>query len=263
MIVRGANIMQPVNTVPRCAVALGYGALCHVSFAVGVTTMMAAMYFGMSRSLGPMAYPWNWLANAVLLVQFPVIHSLLLSRPGRVVLARLAPAGTGTVLSTTTFVVVASVQIVALFGLWSPTGTVWWRADGDALAVLTAAYVAAWLLLLKAMADAGLGLQTGSMGWIALLRNRKPVYPAMPVTGTFSYVRQPIYLAFALTLWTVPTWTPDQLVLALSFTGYCVFAPLLKEARYRRMYGPAFDAYRSSVPYWLPWPRRGREAPVG
>jgi protein-S-isoprenylcysteine O-methyltransferase Ste14 len=106
------------------------------------------------------------------------------------------------------------------------------------------------------MVDAGLSLQTGSLGWTALLRGGKAVYPPMPATGLFRLIRQPIYLAFALTLWTVPAWTPDQLVVALTLTGYCLVAPRLKEARFRRVYGAAFEAYAATVPYWLPWPRK-------
>lgn len=240
----------------RTAVAVGYGLLCHVSFGAGVVAMMAAMYFGMSRSLGTLGAPWNWIANAGLLLQFPVGHSLLLTTRGRSMLARLAPRGTGSTLSTTTFVTIAALQVFALFALWSPSGVIWWQARGAALVVLTALYAAAWLLLGKAMADAGLSLQTGTLGWTALLRARKPVYPPMPTTGLFRLTRQPIYVAFALTLWTVPTWTPDQLVVAATLTAYCLVAPRFKEARFRRVYGVAFDAYARTVPYWLPWPRK-------
>lgn len=239
-------------------VALCYGLVCHAAFAAGVLTMMAAMYFGMSRSLGSVPAPWNWVANAALLAQFPLVHSLLLTGRGRALLARLAPSGAGSTLSTTTYVTIAAVGVFALFAFWTPTGVLWWRAQGPALVALTAAYAGSWLLLGKSMLDAGLSVQTGSLGWTALLRGRKPVYPPMPVTGLFRLTRQPIYVSFTLTLWTVPTWTPDQLVVALALTGYCVFAPLLKEARYRRMYGPAFDDYARSVPYWLPVPWRRR-----
>lgn len=241
----------------RQVVALSYGALCHVCFALGVATMMAAMFFGMSRSLGTVPVPWNWVTNFLLLGQFSVIHSMLLSRRGRAVLAHLAPKGAGRTLATTTYVVIASLQLFVVFALWSPTGTIWWSAHGWALLGMTVLYVTSWLLLLKSMADAGLGLQTGSMGWIALLRNREAIYPAMPATGLFRLTRQPIYVAFTLTLWTVPTWTPDQLALAGVFTAYCVVAPRFKEARYRRIYGSTFDAYSHRVPYWLPWPRHG------
>jgi 2-polyprenyl-6-hydroxyphenyl methylase/3-demethylubiquinone-9 3-methyltransferase len=120
---------------------------------------------------------------------------------------------------------------------------------------VTALYATAWLLLGKAMADAGLALQTGALGWWALLRNKKVVYPSMPERGLFRLSRQPIYLAFTLTVWTVPVWTPDQLVVAITFTLYCLVGPLFKEARFRRVYGAAFDAYAARVPYWLLWPR--------
>src|SRR6202030_2589732 len=61
--------------------------------------------------------------------------------------------------------------------------------------------------------------------------------------------------AFTLTLWTVPTWTPDQLAVALSLTTYCLVGPLLKEKRFRRRFGQTFTVYQNRVPYWLPWPR--------
>lgn len=166
----------------RPIVALCYGVVCHLCFLLGVGTMMAAMYFGMSRSVGNVAQPWNWIANAALLIQFPLVHSLLLSTRGRALLGRLAPAGLGGTLSTTTYVTIASLQVFVLFAFWSPTGTVWWQASGPALAGMSVLYAASWLLLGKSMADAGLALQTGSLGWVALFRGVRPVYPRMPVT---------------------------------------------------------------------------------
>jgi methanethiol S-methyltransferase len=222
---------------------------------LGVGTMIVAMFFGMSRSLGALEAPWSWVANAFLLAQFPITHSFLLTNRGRALLARLAPAGMGSALSSTTYVTIASLQVFALFALWSPGGKIWWQADGAAFATLTALYAVSWLLLGKAMADAGLALQTGSLGWVALLRNQRPMYPKMPQSGLFRLSRQPIYVTFTLTLWTVPTWTPDQLGIATALTVYCLIGPLFKEARFRRIYGRAFDAYARRVPYWLPWPR--------
>ena len=59
-------------------------------------------------------------------------------------------------------------------------------------------------------------------------------------------------MAFALTLWTVPVWTPDQLVLALMLTTYCLAAPKLKERRFEKRYGNRFRAYQRMVPYAVP-----------
>lgn len=242
----------------RMTLALCYGAVCHVSFALGVLTMMVAMFFGMSRSLGTVPAPWTWVANAALLIQFPLVHSLLLTNRGRALLGRLAPMGAGNTLSTTSYTTIAALQVFVLFAFWTPSSTIWWQARGPALVVMVMLYATSWALLGKSMADAGLSLQTGSLGWTALFRGRKPVYPPMPVTGLFRLTRQPIYVSFALTLWTVPTWTPDQLVVAITFTAYCLIAPLFKEARYRRIYGRTFDDYAQSVRYWLPWPRLPR-----
>lgn len=248
----------PQALIVRRAIALLHGVMCHALFVLSIGTMVAMMYFGMSRSLGTLQPPWSHIANAALIAQFPLMHSFLLTDKGRGVLARMAPVGSGATLAPTTYVMIASAQILAIFALWSPSGDIWWQAEGAVLVVMTALYATAWLLLGKAMADAGLALQTGALGWWALFRSKKAVYPSNPERGLFRLSRQPIYLAFTLTVWTVPTWTPDQLVVAIIFTLYCLVGPLFKEARFRRIYGAAFDAYAARVPYWLPWPRRAR-----
>ena len=79
--------------------------------------MIVAMFFGMSESFGRVPAPWFILANVLLVVQFPLAHSLLLSRRGGQILARLAPRAFGLTLATTTYAIIASVQLLALFAL--------------------------------------------------------------------------------------------------------------------------------------------------
>lgn len=234
------------------ALAAAWGALCHASFAAGVGAMIIAMFFGMSATFGAVPWPWAALVNALLILQFPLAHSLLLSPRGGRLLARLAPGGHGQTLATTTYATIASLQLLALFTLWTPSGIVWWRAEGVMLWVMTGLYAASYLLLIKASNDAGAEVQSGALGWTSLARGVRPAFPDMPETGLFRVVRQPIYVSFAMTLWTVPVWTPDQLALAVSYTAYCLFAPMLKERRFAARYGPRFEAYRARVPYWLP-----------
>ncbi len=236
----------------RILLAYAYGIVCHLAFALAVGAMIIAMFFGMSESFGRIPHPWAYLANALLVLQFPILHSLLLSARGRSALRWFAPKDVAGTLSTTTFAIVASVQLFVLFAFWTPSGVVWWRADGVAFGVLCAAYAAAWLLLIKASYDAGAEVQSGALGWMSLAKNIKPVFPDMPTTGLFRLIRQPIYVSFALTLWTVPVWTPDQLALAVVLTAYCLWAPRLKEKRFAQRYGPRFAQYRKSVPYAVP-----------
>jgi len=251
----------PAPGAGRIALALALGALCHALFAAGVLAMIVAMFFGLSESLGFVPWPWAMLANAALIVQFPLAHSLLLTGPGGRFLARLIPGPHGATLATTTYAIIASAQLLALFALWTPSGIIWWRAEGAVFWAVTAAYAASWLILLKASFDAGAEVQSGALGWMSLLARIRPVFPDMPTQGLFRLIRQPIYVAFALTLWTPPVWTPDQLVLAISFTAYCLLAPRLKEHRFATRYGARFDRYRATIPYALPHMTSAKDQP--
>ena len=236
----------------RIAIAFGYGAACHLAFALAVLAMIVGMFFGMSESLGRVPAPWSYVANVFLVLQFPLSHSMLLSKRGRAALRWVAPAEYAQTLGTTTFALIASLQLFALFAFWTPSGIVWWQAEGTAFYIICAAYTLSWLLLIWASYDAGAEVQSGALGWMSLAQGIKPVFPSMPTRGLFRIIRQPIYVSFALTLWTVPIWTPDQLALAVVLTAYCLLAPRRKEARFKERYGAQFDAYREAVPYAVP-----------
>ncbi|MEM9725231.1 MAG: isoprenylcysteine carboxylmethyltransferase family protein [Pseudomonadota bacterium] len=254
---RLATLIDGLFTPPpgsrRIALGWLYGLVCHSLFSLAVAAMILAMYFGMSESFGAVPYPWAILVNALLLIQFPLTHSVLLTPAGRRLLGRLGPGDTGPILSTTSYAIIASAQLLALFALWTPSGVVWWRApEGWPLYAHTGLYALTWLILIKATFDAGAEVQAGALGWMSLVKKVRPVFPDMPTTGLFRVIRQPIYVAFALTLWATPMWTPDQLAVALTYTAYCLLAPRLKERRFERQYGERFLTYRRKTPYALP-----------
>lgn len=238
------------------ATALCYGAVTHALFAVAIVVMWLALYDGLQLGAGRLEGAAAALANAALVLQFPLLHSWLLSTRGRALLARLAPFGLGRALSPTTFAAIASLQALGTFALWSPSGVVVARAEGVSLLAWDAAYAASWIFLLKALHDAGPALQTGFVGWTSVLRGEKPQFGPFPTHGTFARCRQPVYLGFALTLWTGPVHTLDGLVLAAVWTAYCAIGPLHKERRYRSWYGERYAAYQARVPYILPRFRR-------
>ena len=91
--------------------AISYGIICHFIFLLAVISMMTAMFFGMSQSLGGVPPPWNIAANLALILQFPLAHSILLTKSGQIILSKLAPSGYGATLATTTFAIIASVQL--------------------------------------------------------------------------------------------------------------------------------------------------------
>jgi protein-S-isoprenylcysteine O-methyltransferase Ste14 len=248
--------MNPMYTSRERGIAVVYGILCHGAFAIGIGAMIAGIFSGLRLGRGPFTGLAALVWDVLLVAQFALLHSFLLTRRGRAVLVRLAPARLGAPLSTTTFALISSLQLLLTFGAWSQLGEVWWEPHGALRAVICAAYGGSWIFLLKAMSDAGMAVQTGFLGWSAVARGREPRFAEFRARGTFRLVRQPVYLAFACTLWTGPVWTPDHLLLAATWTAYCVLGPLLKERRYLDLYGEAFAAYRRRVPYWLPSAKR-------
>ncbi|MES2598198.1 MAG: FAD-dependent monooxygenase [Verrucomicrobiota bacterium] len=233
-------------------VALAYGLMSHALFLASVVVMFWSLYNGLHMSLLHLHGGTAVLMDVMLVMQFALGHTLLLSDRGRRFMARLAPLGLGPVLSTTIFAALASVQLLATFVLWSSSDTVWWMPSGMLKLLLSGLYALSWILLAKSMSDAGLDTQIGSLGWRAVWRGERPNYKPFTRTGMFRHSRQPIYASFTLILWTAPVWTPDHFVIATLWTLYCVLAPVLKEKRYRRWYGEAFARYQRRVPYWFP-----------
>ena len=243
-----------LSAAGRISLALLWGLLTHGLFALGVGSMVFGLFTGMHYAIGDVPKPLDFLTNFFLALQFPVLHSWLLSSRGRALLSKLAPGGSGKVLAPSTYAMISGVQLLALFWLWTPTGVTFWAAEGPLFWIMCAMFAGAWGLLGLAILSAGMGLQSGFIGWWALLRGRPLRYPDMPRRGLFRIVRQPIYVAFALTLWTPPVYTADQVGLALLWTAYCLLAPLMKERRFDRIYGERWRAYRARVPYWIPNP---------
>lgn len=233
--------------------AVVFGLLTHAVFAVSVLVMVFGLYSGLRSGHGHLHGWWAALGNALLIAQFPLVHSFLLSKRGRRLLARLAPRRVGADLAPTTYVFVASLQLLATFELWSPSGITLFDASGGVRWVFLVLFVASWIFLIKALTDSGLALQTGYLGWSSVARGKRLNYGDFPQHGLFKFIRHPVYLGFALVLWTAPIHTLDGVVLATLWTVYCVAGPLLKESRFRAWYGERYARYRDAVPYMLPW----------
>jgi methanethiol S-methyltransferase len=242
------------NSTTAAAVVMAL--LCHSTFLLAVGSMAWSLATGVQLGRGTLDGWQAGTANTLLVLQFPLLHSFLLSQRGRPWLQRLSPVGHGRVLATSTYALSASLQLLLTFWAWSPSGVVWHEPHGTVGGLQWALFTAAWLFLQKALWDAGLALQTGAVGWWALLRGKPVAYGGMPTGGLFRTCRQPIYLGFAAVLWTAPVWTLDWLLLASGWSVYCVVGPRLKEARWERLFGARFTAYRATVPYLLPRFRR-------
>ncbi len=229
---------------------------CHAAFVGAVGSMAYCLAVGLQAGYGTLAGAAAMWCDLLLVLQFPLLHSWLLSRRGRAAVRRLSPVGHGGTLAVTTYALLASLQLLLTFWAWSPSHVVWHTPSGLVGIAQWSAFVAAWLFLQKALWDAGLAVQSGAAGWWALARGRAVDYGRMPTQGLFARCRQPIYLGFAMVLWFAPVWSLDWLLLAVGWSAYCVVGPLWKEARWARLFGDRFTSYRATVPYLLPRFRR-------
>lgn len=232
--------------------AIAWGLACHVVFALAIAAMFAGVHSGMRLGLGTLRGPLALVANAALLLQFPVLHSYLLGAGGRRWLERLAPRAIARELAPTVFATVASLQVLLTFVAWSASGRVVAQPAGAAAVVAEALYLGSWLLLVRSIHDAGVANQTGFVGWSSVVRGRPLDFGPFPTEGLFKLCRQPVYFAYSVMLWAAPVRTPDGLALASVWTAYCVLGPLLKEKRYLRWFGAAYEAYRRRTPYFFP-----------
>jgi protein-S-isoprenylcysteine O-methyltransferase Ste14 len=234
--------------------ALSLGILCHLSFAGAVGVMMAALFGSMRISSPSLSWGAALAIDLILLLQFPLLHSLMLRPSGRAFLSRLFPGELGKHLVTTTFVIAASTQLLLLFTLWAHIGSFEWRPPQPLMMAWTTIYGASWILLAIAMTNAGLGTQMGFLGWTAVYRGKAPVYSSFPQHGLYRICRHPVYFAMALVSTTGPVWNIDHLIVATIFVTYCVVGPRVKERRLLKAFGPTFETHMRELPFF-PTPR--------
>jgi hypothetical protein len=183
------NNSGPFTAKERC-VALGYGAISLTLFFAAVAVMITALYQGLHFGFGRLTGWERVTANTALLLQFPILHSVFLSRFGRSWLTRLAPAPLARHLQPTTYVLIASIQILAVFLLWSPGATILWEAQGPLRWLHNVSFTLAWLTLGKSMWDGHLGVQMGYIGWLSVWRRLPTIpWPDLPTRGVFRLCR--------------------------------------------------------------------------
>ena len=233
--------------------AIFYGLVCHSIFLIAGAVMFFTILTGFQFSVGALEGLSAMAINFLLLIQFPLGHSFFLSRPGMRVLEIFAPKIYAKTLRTTIYATIASMQLILLFSLWNFSGVFIWQIESPANIVMITLNLLSWALLSISSIQAGYKVQTGSLGWTSVYQGKEPIFPDMPTRGMFSIIRQPIYLSFSLVLWTSPQMSVDLFIVALSYSLYCYFGPMLKEKRFQKIYGKSFSDYQQKVPYYLPF----------
>jgi protein-S-isoprenylcysteine O-methyltransferase Ste14 len=190
--------------------------------------------------------------DLVLLLVFAVQHSVMARPAFKRWWTRFIPEPA----ERSTYVLVSSLLMIALFVLWRPLGGVVWSVENAAAAyVLYALFASGWLLLLVSTFYINhfdlFGLR---QVWLYLVG--KPYTPLVFNTpGPYRVVRHPIYVGWLLAFWATPTMTVTHLVFALATTAYILIAIQLEEHDLVDTFGDTYRDYRNRVPGLIPFLR--------
>ena len=146
--------------------------------------------------------------------------------------------------------------------IWSqiPPITLWsipypWRFA--TLAIQLLALIGLGLSLLQTDIWSFVGLRQAARYW------RGDAEPAVPeqfvATGTYRWVRHPLYFFSLLILWLNPVMTLSVLLFNILATLYFWIGSIYEEKRLLAAFGEEYEAYQRAVPRMLPIPIFGRD----
>ena len=189
------------------------------------------------------------LINAALLAVFAVQHSVM-ARPGfKRVWTRIIPKPA----ERSTYVLLSSLALIALFRLWQPMGGVVWNIEQPVLrAVLYGLFALGFLLVLISTFLINHFDLFGLRQVYLYLRGKEYTQLRFDTPILYRHVRHPLYLGWLFAFWATPTMTIAHLVFALATTAYIFIAIQLEEKDLLDAYGNDYKRYRETVPMILP-----------
>jgi methanethiol S-methyltransferase len=193
--------------------------------------------------------------DGALLLAFAAQHSVM-ARPGfKRWLTRRIPAAA----ERSTYVLVASLLLIALFGWWQPVPAVLWHVGPPGSTVLWSIYAAGWVIVVWStfMVDHAdfLGLKQAYVHLRRLGYNE----PGFVQRHLYTWVRHPMMLGLLITFWATPRMTAGHLFFAVASTGYIAVGIRFEERDLRAHIGADYEAYANRVPALVPFtPKLGR-----
>ncbi|CAN7161624.1 hypothetical protein LJR225_000248 [Phenylobacterium sp. LjRoot225] len=207
-----------------------YGVLCYAVFlAVFVYAIGFIGGFVTPTSLdGPPTRPLGE-ALAVdfgLLALFALQHSGMARPAFKRWWTRIVPESA----ERSTYVLVSSLAMIALFVLWQPIGGVVWRvSEGPARTVVVGLYLFGWALLLYTTFLIDHFDLFGLKQTWRKFRGQPYLSPRFHTPSLYRLVRHPLYIGWLTIFWYAPVMTTAHLLFAAMTTTYILIAIQLEE----------------------------------
>jgi protein-S-isoprenylcysteine O-methyltransferase Ste14 len=192
------------------------------------------------------------LINAVLLGMFAIQHSVMARPAFKRWWTRIIPQPA----ERSTYTLLSSVALIALFAFWEPIGGIVWSVEAPvAQALIYGAYAFGWLLVLVSTFLINhfdlFGLR---QVWLQL-RGRPYTALQFKTPVLYRYIRHPLYVGWFFAFWCTPTMTVTHLLFAIATTGYIIVATQLEERDLVDAH-PEYAEYRRRVPMYVPFVKR-------
>jgi protein-S-isoprenylcysteine O-methyltransferase Ste14 len=192
------------------------------------------------------------LIDVGLVALFGVPHSVMARPAFKRWWTRLIPESA----ERSTYVLVSTLSLIALFWFWQPMGGWLWNVTApNAVTAIYGAYACGWLLLLYVtfLID-HFDLFGLRQVWLQLLG--KPCTPvAFKMPWLYRQVRHPLYVGWLTIVWATPTMTVTHLVFAILSTVYILIGIQLEERDLIAAH-PEYADYRRRVPMLLPFAKK-------
>jgi len=233
------------------------------SYAVFFATFLYAIAFIGNFPLVPrtidgvpeMAFGNALVINTLLLAVFAIQHSVMARPAFKAWWTRIIPQAA----ERSTYVLLSSLALIALFYFWQPMGGVIWQVESRSGQLpLLAGFGFGWALVLYSTFLINhfdlFGLR---QVWLQLLG--KP-YTALPFKTPSAYklVRHPLYLGWLFVFWCTPQMTVTHLLFAVLTSVYILIGIFLEERDLLKAH-PEYEAYRQRVPMLLPSVRKAKQ----
>jgi methanethiol S-methyltransferase len=240
-----------------------YGVICYaVFFATFLYAIGFVGNFRVPKSIdsppqAPLATAL--LSDLALLALFAIQHSVMARPAFKRWWTRIVPEPA----ERSTYTLLSSLALIALFAFWQPLGgTLWTVTSSAGQAVLYCAFAFGWaLVLVSTFLINHFDLFGLRQVWLHLLG--KPYVPVpFRTPAPYRYVRHPLYAGWFFAFWATPTMTVTHLVFALATSAYILVAIQLEERDLVAAH-PEYQDYRRRVPMLVPFMKRRQEVAKG